>query len=102
MTFNLCDEIIKEMRNLQFNESNIDLLKNSPRFIDAYDKEHVLQKTMLTMIFHNLLLNGKTIVPSNIRLSLNIATSVFGWLEDIKLVILPFLRLNEDKFFPNS
>ena len=99
MDINVCEEILRDMRNLEFNESSIELIKRDPRFIEAYSKENVLQKTMLTMVFYNVLMNGNSVVPSQIRLGLNIATSVEGWLEDMKLVVLPFLKVNEDVFF---
>lgn len=96
---NLCKEIIDVMKVMEFKESSILKIKNDIKFIDAYAKDNSSQKAMLTMIFYNIFMYGNTIVPSQIRVALNIATDITGWLDDIKLVILPFLKENEELFF---
>lgn len=96
---NLCDELVKEMRKLQFNEASIEVIKSDGKFIEAYDKQPIIQKTILTMLLYNVLMNSNTIVPSQIRIALNASNDVIGWLDDIKLVILGFLKVNEETFF---
>ena len=100
---NLCNELIAEMKKLDFNDISINRISNDIRFIDAIDKPTVLQKTILTMVLFGILVDNMkdTIIPSNIRVALNIAPSIEGWFEDIKLVILPFLKVNESTFFPS-
>jgi len=99
ININLCTIIISEMERLQFNPNSVHAIKSSQHYIDAYDKNNQLQRTMLTMLFYGILVDSEHIVPSQIRLALNIATDVNGWLDDIRIVILPFLKENEDKFF---
>lgn len=96
---NLCAVIVSEMEHLQFNQNSINTVKSSQKFIEAYDKQNSLQRTMLTMLFYEIMVNSEHVVPSQIRLALNIATDLNGWLDDIRLVILPWLKNNEDYFF---
>lgn len=97
---NLCKELVGEMRKLEFRESSVLKITGNERYVNAFDKEPVMQRMMLTMLFYNVLISTDKTVPTPIRMSLNVATDVTGWLEDMKLSILPFLKLNEDVFFP--
>lgn len=97
---NLCTEIIDEMRRLGFEETSIQRVTSNERFQSAFDKDPILQRTMLTMVFYNVLIAPNKTLPINIRLALNVATDVNGWLEDMKLSILPFIKINESDFFP--
>lgn len=96
---NLCNEIIAEMERLEFDKSSIDVVKSNPQFVDAYNKNDVLQKTMLIMLFYGIIVNGSISTPTNVRLSLNIAPDVKGWIDDMKIVILPWLKGNQQSFF---
>lgn len=99
LQINLCEDIVRQMKSLEFKNDSISVITNDARFVEAYNKDSNLQKTILTMLFYNVLMSGPFNVPSQIRIALNIATSVEGWLEDIKLVILPWLKVNEETFF---
>lgn len=98
----LCSEIIKGMERLGFKQSSTDLIKNNIKFIDALDKESNLQRTMLTMQFFDVLLLQPKQVPKNIRIALNVATNPLHWLEDMTSTVLPFMRRNEEDFFPTQ
>lgn len=98
---NLCSEIVSEMERLQFQQSSVNAVKATSQFIDAYDKNNALQRTMLTMVFYNVLISGTHTAPAQIRMALNLAMDVPGWWDDMRLVILPFLKANEEKFFLN-
>lgn len=96
---NLCKSIIAEMVALGFKQASITYVTSSKLFIGAKEESDVKQRSMLTLALYNVLINSDEIVPSRIRLALNMAGDVTSWLDDIRLVILPFLRVNEDKFF---
>ena len=96
----LCNEIVKEMTKLEFNPISIEVVTNNDRFKDALNKHSILQKTQITMCLYNILMSSGINIPYQIRLGLNIAPTVESWLDDIKIVILPFLKINEDLFFP--
>lgn len=96
---NLCAEVVTEMERLGFNQSSVNTVKGTSQFIDGYEQNNALQRTMLTMLFYNILTNGKTLAPSHIRIALNVATDTLGWWDDMRLVILPFLKVNEELFF---
>jgi hypothetical protein len=96
---NLCDEILNEMVKLQFNTSSIEYIRNNSRVIECNNGNAAFQRTVLITVFYNIFMEGKETVPSQIRISLNISNNPEGWLDDMKLVILPFLKINEDKFF---
>lgn len=97
---NLCADVVAEMERLNFKQGSVNTVKASSQFIDAYnEKNNVLQRTMLTMVFYNVMISGTHTAPAHIRMALNLATDVLGWWDDMRLVILPFLKENEDMFF---
>jgi len=96
---NVCQELLESLKGLEFNENSINKIKSNIQFINAYDKHHVLQRTMLTMLFYNILMFKDINIPIQVRLALNSGNDVLSWLDDIKLVILPFLKINEEIFF---
>lgn len=100
LNINFCQITIDEMTRLKFKESSIDRIKNNKYFISAYNKNYLLQRTVLSTIFFRILMYANVKVPVQIRLALNIASDSMEWLDDLKLVILPFLKENEDIFFP--
>ena len=97
---NLCEELIKEMVKLEFSEVSINWMRSQSGYAEAWNKEERIQKSLLTMTLFNLLMQSESVVPSQIRLALNIASDVVAWLDDIKLAVLPFMKANEEKFFP--
>lgn len=99
IAINYCASVVVEMERLGFKQSSVNHVKAQSQFIDGYDKNDQLQRTMLTMLFFNILISGKHTAPAQIRLALNIATDVAGWWDDMRLVILPFLKENEELFF---
>ena len=95
----LCYELEKTMRSLQFKEEHIQFLKSNQHFVNSVQKPPYVQRTMLTMALSNLFLTGQKPTPVEIRVHLNIATDYKSWLKDIQLVVLPFLKYNEDSYF---
>lgn len=95
----LCDIMLKEMRKLEFSERSIAIVENSPQFKQALGQPDNYQRTYLTVLINHIFTMGPWVVPAEIRLSLNIATDCYGWSDDLKLVLLPFLKANEESFF---
>lgn len=91
---NLCTEIVVAMRLINIDERIINSLSNTMQFIHAMDKQPTMQRVLITSSIYRLLISIPN-VPSEIRLSLNIAPTVYGWMDDMKLVILPFIKANE-------
>jgi hypothetical protein len=87
------------MRKLQFTERSVSFIENNPQFVMAHLEPAGVQRTMLTMLINRIFTLGPFIVPAEIRLSLSMSTDSLGWSDDLKLVILPFLKANEDHFF---
>lgn len=98
--FNLCAIFVEEMEKLQFLPSSIDRIRQDPQFIKAMDQDPSVQKMMLTLLINHIFIMGPFVVPFDIRLSLNLATDAQGWSDDLKIVLLPFLKANEEHFFP--
>lgn len=96
---NLCQILIDEMKKLQFDQLSIAMIEDDLSFQTAQKEPDFVQRTMLTMMLNRVFTLGPYIVPSEIRLSLSMPTDCLGWSEDLKLVILPFLKANEDSFF---
>lgn len=96
---NLCEEVILEMKKLGFEQNYIDFISNSSNFKQSYNENVKIQRSMLTILFYRILISGNIIAPDNIRVALNIATDINSWLDDIKLVILPWLYTNREYFF---
>ena len=96
---NYCADVVTEMERIGFSQSSVNTVKATSQFIDAYDKGDQLQRTMLTMLFFNIMISGENPAPPHIRIALNVALDVAGWWDDMRLVILPWLKANEDKFF---
>lgn len=95
----LCQVMIEEMRKLEFSERSIAIVQSAPQFQQALGQPDTYQRTYLTMLINRIFTMGPWVVPSEIRLSLNIATDCYGWSDDLKLVLLPFLKANEESFF---
>jgi len=98
-TVNLCEEILKEMLNLEFSTKAIQVIKDEISNKNIISLNPSVQKVLLTTIFFKVLVNGDFVPPAEIRLALNSGGSYVDWLQDFKLAILPFLKENEDKFF---
>ena len=99
VNLNLCTELVKEMERLNFSEASIAQIKSNPHYVEAFNKPDMVQRSMLTMTLYGILLGRNIPAPAHIRLALNTSKDVVGWLDDMKLVILPFLKENEEAFF---
>lgn len=97
ITYNVCEELVNEMKKLGCSENTINSIKNNDIFKEAYDKHYGLQRVMITTLLFKILMSGDFKVPANIRLLLNSANDTISWLDDIKLAIIPFIKENEDK-----
>jgi hypothetical protein len=97
---NLYQEILDSMKRFDFEQKNIDAVANNPEFIKANNNPSSVQKTIITMVFFGIMVNTETPAPAHIRIALNVATDVRGWLDDMNNTILPWLKANEDVFFP--
>lgn len=95
---NLCKELLLTMEKMGFSVEHVNKLKDDKRFYDCYDKNPSIQRTVLTMIFYDLIMyTGKTI-PVEIRISMNAAKEPSVWLEDITTSVLPFILVNAEDF----
>lgn len=99
---NLCEKVVKEMQKVGIKPENIARIQNNEFFKEAYDKPNSVQKAFLTHILHSILVDGPEIVPGSIRLALDTEQESLVWLEKVILTIIPFLKENEDKFFPTT
>lgn len=97
---NLCEEVIKEAQRLGIKQAGLDAIKSNETFIQTYDKNAGFQRSMLTTMLFRLLLSANFQPPAQIRIALNSANDNNSWLDDIKIVILPFVKANEDSYFP--
>lgn len=97
---NLAELVLAEMKKMGFEADSIARVTCSRQYRDAGTMAPSFQKSMLTMVFFEILLGqGGEPAPAQIRMALSAATDTIGWLDDMKLVILPFLKENENKFF---
>lgn len=97
---NLCEEVIKEAQRLSIKETGLNAIKTSQAFIEAYDKNPAFQRSMLTTLLFKILVSGTFQPPAQIRIALNSANDNNSWLDDVKIVILPFIAQNQDNYFP--
>ena len=95
----LCQTLIAEMQRLEFRGQSIAQVQSSAHYQTSLAQQPLVQKTYLTLTLANLLNSGTDVVPSEIRLGLNMAGNITDWLTDIKLIVLPFLKANEDLLF---
>ena len=96
---NLCEILVREMKSLEFSQRSIDWVKETVMFRQAESLEPVMQRSNLTMVINSIFNKGPSVVPYQIRLGLCMSTDVFGWITDLKLLLLPFLKANEESFF---
>lgn len=96
-TLDLCEELNKQLQQLEFKPENIQRIQQMTHYQTAVGQVPLNQKTYLTLALSNVLLEGPAVVPSEIRLGLNMAVDVNDWLDDIKIIVLPFIKANEDK-----
>lgn len=98
---NLClvSEINKEMQKIQMSQGLIDKYQSTPYYHTASATSDVMtQKVYLTLALSRVLTGGEFVVPSQIRLGLNMAGTVEHWLQDVKLIVIPFMKANEASF----
>lgn len=98
-TIDLCQALSTEMQRLEFLPASIERLQSAAHFKTAFAQPAMVQKTYLTLVLASILNSGEDVVPSQIRLGLNMGTNVLDWLTDIKLIVLPFMKANEDLLF---
>ena len=96
---NLCQSLLEEMRKLEFKPSAFAAIQSHHYFQRAQNELGHVQRPYLVMLINSIFLNGPQVVPSNIRVALNMAHDHKSWLVDLKLVLLPFLKANQDSFF---
>lgn len=101
---NLCDELVKEMHKQNMSDESIAKVTEHRIFKDVYQTPPLHQRIYLTTLLYKILISNRTTPPQEIRVYLNSATSVLSWLEDIKLVVLPFIAASETEmsFFHNT
>ena len=99
MDDNLCTILVDLLRSYQISENLIEKIKFSDQFIYSMDKPSPVQKSLLSSILFKLLMSGPTPAPREIRIALTISTDTLGWIDDLKLTILPFIKANEESFF---
>lgn len=98
-TIDLTQEVTKEMQKLEFSDKSISAIHSHKFYSLAQTQDLQQQRLTLAMLFYELLTEPVVPAPSTIRLALNIAVNPVAWLDDMCLVVLPFLKANEDKFF---
>ncbi|WP_396190452.1 hypothetical protein [Flavobacterium sp.] len=96
----LCNELLAEMRKLEFKPTAFTAVELNKFFIQAKGLPNHMQRSYLILALNQIFTSGPTVVPWEIRLGLNIAHDQQSWLTDLKLVLLPFLKMNQDQFFP--
>ena len=92
-------EIVKEMKSLQFSQSSIDKFCAHRHYVTSLGQQPMVQKTYLTLALAHFLNSASFIAPSEIRLGLSMGTNPLDWLTDVKVIVLPFLKANEDQLF---
>lgn len=96
---NLCQSLLDEMSKLEFKPSALATIQNNHYFTRAFNEQAHVQRPFLVLLINSIFIQGPEVVPSNIRVALNMAHDHMGWLNDLKLVLLPFLKANQDNFF---
>lgn len=96
---NLCEEILKEARRLGLKQSGLEAIQTNQTFIDSYDQGMAFQRAAMTTLLFRVLLAGSFQPPAQIRIALNSANDSISWLDDVKIVILPFVVENQDSLF---
>ena len=99
MSLDVCKELVSAMTRLGFREDSVNQVKRSTQYINACAEAPEMQKTILTMLFYNLLMYKPNPIPTNIRIALNAANTASAWLDDMATAVLPFMQANEDTFF---
>ena len=99
--FDLCEELVKAMHQLGFEQRTIEKITSDHFFQASQGQTNMVQKTNLIVLLTNTLMSGPWVVPSEIRIALNISTDVLSWFDDVKLYVLPFIKKNEESFFPS-
>lgn len=96
---NLCNEVIKEAQRLGLKQTALENIQTNQTFVEAYDKNMAFQRAALTTLLFRVLLSSTFQPPAQIRIALNSANDHISWLDDIKIVILPFIVENQDAYF---
>ena len=97
----LCDVMLSEMKTLGFRDTSIHTIETSVEFIQARTESPLVQRMRLTLLINRIFSTGPYVVPYQIRLALSISTDTIGWAHDLRQTLLPFLKANEEHFFPD-
>lgn len=92
--------ITEAMTKVGISAASVDRFKQDPNYINSTGKHPNIQRTLLTVALYDLLISQPKPVPTNIRVALNAANDNLYWYEDMLTILLPFIQVNEDKFFP--
>jgi len=96
----LSKEIQEQLTRYEFNSAQISYIINNPKFQNSIGKPYQIQMVLLTTLFYNIFINSSVMVPSSVRFALNAANDPISWLDDYKLVILPYIKDHSEQFFP--
>jgi hypothetical protein len=90
----LCEELVKTLRQYEFTNEEIGKVTANPLFIDSINKEDKIQKAMLSLMLYRIAVYSNTDVSKNIKLALNATVSSLHWLDNVKLSVIPFIKNN--------
>ena len=106
--FDLCDAIEQRMRLIGFRETSVAQLTSDPQYRRAVGQPPDIQRVYLMPAFNNVLVrycakatnDADRVPPNELRIALTAAQDPVSWYTDVQGSVLPFLLVNEDKYFP--
>lgn len=96
----LCNEVIKKMQIMGFSQSQIQTFTQNENYQIAVGQTPKVQRVYLTLALSNILNKGPSVVPAQIRIGLNMALNEKDWVTDIGLIVLPFIKANDEVLLP--
>lgn len=92
VTISVCDEILKTMKRYEFTEEEITNFSTSALFIDSATKSPMMQKAMISLLFFRVITYAEVSPPQVVRLALAASDNLLEWLDNVKLIILPYIQ----------
>lgn len=97
----VCQAFVGIMLALNYKQESMSAIVNDRLFKAVLNDHPVKQRANLIVLLQRLFLSQEAQPPRNVTGCLAIAHDPAEWLNDMRLIVLPYIKANEETYFPN-